>query len=238
MKSSIVVHLLFPLLLSSSVLAQIGIEKKYDPQKTVRKALQRTVQLKYGNSYVINYHIMDSLLAHSPPNRISDPFGTLKGCVLFSSRPSIQSDDSVVTGIFKNGQIIWDDYPGSKAGFGGYLITAKDINNDGRFDILVSELDHERLTAASSVSYLWILSWNGVSGEIINDVDPITHQSTLVSTDGWYKLVDNDQGGPMTIKGEIPFAWQDDFPKLNPKTLPEIIYEWNGSKYLFIHKRK
>ncbi|MBI1807829.1 MAG: right-handed parallel beta-helix repeat-containing protein [Ignavibacteria bacterium] len=175
---------------------------------------------------------MDSLIANSLSDEITDPYGTLAGCVLFSAWHSRQSDDSIVTGMYKNSQIVWDDYPGTKAGFASALLTTKDINNDGEVDILEAETDFTRNTRESSISYLWILSWNGTIGRLINDIDSVTHQSTLVSTDGWYDLVDINRDGIMEIRGEIDH-WQKDFPNLNPPTLPSITYSWNGSKYGF-----
>jgi len=216
-----------------SAMAQIPAERKYDPNKVVLRALENSLQTKYGHAYKVSFHILDSLIANSLPDEITDPYGTLKGCVLFSASSSWESEDSIITGIYKNGEIIWDDFPGSKSGFGGALITTKDINNDGQVDILEAELDHSRLTKMSSISYLWILSWNGTTGRIINDIDPTTQQSVLVSVDEMYDLVDINRDGIMEIKGTITDVWQDDFPNLSPPTLPSITYSWNGTKYGF-----
>jgi len=219
---------------SSSAMTQIIAERKYDLNHHVRDALNTAIREKYGSNYkVSSFHIMDSLIANSRRQQITDPYSTLAGCILFSARPSPNNEDSILTGMYKNGQIIWDDYPGTGAGFGGALLTTKDINNDGEVDILQAELDHQRFTPSSSIFYLWILSWNGTRGKIINDIDSVTHQSTLVSTDKMYDLVDVNPDSVKQIRGWINSAWQDDFPHLNPKTLPSIIYSWNGSKYGF-----
>ncbi len=217
-------------MLVSYAAAQIISERKYDPNKTVLHALESAIQAKHGNNYDISFHIMDSLIANSFPDEITDPYGTLKGCILFSAWHTWQSEDSVITGMYKNGEIIWDDYPGTKAGFASELLTTKDINNDGEVDILAPELDHERFTRESSIYYLWILSWNGTRGRIINDIDPVTHQSTLVSTDDMYDLVDFNRDGILEIRGWIN-RWREDFPNLNPPTLPSITYSRNGIKY-------
>lgn len=217
-----------------SVAAQISQEKKYDRNKIVLHALEGAVQAKYGKDFEVGFHIMDSLIANSLPDEITDPYHTLTGCILFSAWHSGQSEDSVVTGIYKDGQILWDDYPGTKAGFGSALFATKDINRDGDVDILEAEADFTLMTRqGSGISYLWILSWNGTTGRLINDVDSLTHQSTLVSVDGVYDLVDINRDGIMEIKGEIDSAWQEYFPNLNPSTLPNITYSWNGSKYGF-----
>ncbi|MGA3286545.1 MAG: hypothetical protein ABSD46_03870 [Bacteroidota bacterium] len=234
MKTRIIFIIIIFVVFISEMLGQIISERKYDPNKVVRHALENAVQVKYGNNYKIYYHIMDSLIVNSPPNEISDPYGTLAGCVLFSAWHRWQSKDSVVTGIYKNGQIIWDDYPGTKAGFGSELLIAKDINNDGEVDVLEAEYD-QTLTyrEGPGVSYLWILSWNGTRGKMINDIDPTTKQSMLVSTGGWYDYVDINRNSILVIRGEIDSVWQGDFPNLNPATLPNITYSWDGSKYGF-----
>ena len=222
------------ILLFSNVSGQILSERKYDPNKAVLHALESTVQSKYGARYEIGYHIMDSLISNSPPNEISDPFGTLKGCVLFSAWHIWQSKDSIVTGIYRNGQIVWDDYPGTKGNFGNELLMASDINDDGEIEILEADYDQElTYREGPGVSFLWILSWNGTRGKIINDVDPLTHQSTVVSTGGLYKIVDINRNEIQVIRGEIDSAWQGYFPNLNPSTLPSITYSWDGNKYGF-----
>ena len=222
------------LIVWSLVNAQIPQERKYDPNKVVRNALEAAVYSKYGNNFKASYHIMDSLIANSFLDEIVDPYHTLAGCVLFSARPGFQSKDSVVTGIYKNGQIIWDDYPGSKAGFGGMLLAVRDINNDGIVEILQAEPDFDlRTREGSGISYLWILSWNGTTASIINSVDPNTHQSTLVSTDNVYELIDANRNGIFQIRGQIDSVWQSYFPDHNTVTLPYITYGWNGSLYGF-----
>jgi hypothetical protein len=230
--------ILFITLLSAAFfsdgLGQLVSERKYDPTKAVLNALQNAIQSKYGNNYEIGYHIIDSLIANARSKRFADPYGTLAGCVLFSAWHTWNSNDSVVTGMYKNGQIIWDDYPGTKAVFGSKLLTTKDINNDGEVDILEVEYDDElTYREGPGVSYLWILSWNGTRGKIINDIDPATRQSTLVSTGGLYKLADINRNGVQVILGEIDDVWQRHFPKLNPATLPNITYSWDGNKYGF-----
>ncbi len=216
--------------------AQIPQEKKYDPNETVLSSLEASVHMKYGSAYELDYHIMDSVIANSFLNEMTDPYGTLAGCVLFSAwrepQQNRQSLDSVVTGIYKNGQIIWDDYPGTKAGFGGMLLAVRDINNDGRVDILQSEPDFRLMSReGSGVSYLWILSWNGTAGAIINAVDPKTYQSTLVSTDGMFELININRNDINEIRGQIGPVWQKYFPDHNPSTLPFITYGWNGTQY-------
>ena len=212
--------------------AQIPRERKYDPSKIVRSTLLRAAQEKYGKNYRVSFHIMDSLIAHSFPGVITDPYGTLKGCILFSAWREEQERDSVVTGMFRSGTIIWDDFPGTKAGFGGGLLTTRDLNNDGEVDILRAEPDFELMTReGSGISYLWILSWNGKNGRLINDTDSRTHQSVIVSIEEMYDFLDVHKNGVVDIRGQIPEIWREYFPGLRPKTLPAIVYTWNGHKY-------
>ncbi len=230
-KKAVSVGCFLCLFITSGALAQPTSEFKYDPEEVVRNALIAALRTKYNRTYEVSYHIMDSLIANDTRGDISDPYGTLAGCVLFSAMSDWDVKDSTITGMFKNGEIVWDDYPGTNAGFGGELITTKDINKDGEVDILEAEMDRERMTReGSGISYLWILSWDGRTGRIINDIDSTTHQSVLVSTDEVYDLVDINHDGIMEIRGGIN-DWQEDFPRLNPSTLPRITYSWNGYKY-------
>jgi hypothetical protein len=215
--------------------AQIPQERKYDPNKIVKQALINAVTSKYGAGYKVSYHIMDSLIAHSRSRKILDPYRQLNGCVLFSAwRNSQEEEDSIVTGIYKGGQIIWNDYPGTKAGFGGRLLTTQDINNDGEVDILQAESDFDLMTReGSGISYLWILSWNGTRGKMINNIDPATHQSTIVSMDEDYELIDANRDGVLVIRGTIDSIWQEYFPNHQSTTLPKITYGWNGTEFGF-----
>jgi hypothetical protein len=111
-------------------------------------------------------------------------------------------------------------------------LATKDINNDGEVDILQAYLDHHRDTKMSSIHYLWILSWDGTRGKFINDIDSMTKQSMLVSSD-LYDLIETSRGGILEIRGYIDPVWQVDFPNLNPNTLPDITYTWDGKKYGF-----
>jgi hypothetical protein len=210
---------------------QCSYEEKFDPNEVVLHSLENAIQSKYGNYYEVWFHILDSLISNSPPNEISDPYGTLAGCVLFSAWHT-WSDDSVVDGIYKNGQIIWDDYPGAKGGIGSELLIAKDINGDGEVDIIGAERNDELTTReGSGITYLWILSWNGIRGRIINDINPVTGQSMLITTDNYFKLINSKQIGVFSIRCVIDNIWQRDFPDYHPKSLPYINYKWNGTKY-------
>jgi hypothetical protein len=229
----VVVGILAYLAVCSSVLVgQIPSERKYDPAGTVLSQLEVLARAKYGNEYEVSYHIMDSLLAHSRSGKIADPYGMLKGCVLFSAWRKQHGEDSVVTGMYKDGQIIWDDYPGTRAGFGGGLLAAQDINNDGEVEILRAEPDFELMArGGSGISYLWILSWDGTRGRMINQVDPATGQSMIVSIEEMYELIDADRDGVSEIRGDIPGVWQEYFPHHNSPILPKITYGWNGTEY-------
>ena len=244
MKKSVRPAIIMILLMLSyqALLSQIPQERKYDPNNTVKQMLINAVTSKYGTGYKVSFHIMYSLIANSSTDEITDPYGTLKGCILFGAWRDPQEEkerDSIVTGIFKGGQIIWDDYPGTKAGFGGTLLVSRDINNDCEVDIIAPRTDFNLMTReGSGITSLWILSWNGTRGRMINAIHPLTSQSAIITTDDVYKFIDTKEKGVLAIRCLIDDVWQKYFPEYHPKSLPYITYSWNGTNYGYWVKEK
>ncbi|HMN25923.1 MAG TPA: hypothetical protein PKE38_15570, partial [Ignavibacteriaceae bacterium] len=146
---------------------------------------------------------------------------------------SYSRPDSSIVGIFSNGSIIWHSEPISLVKldtikYGLYhdysipdeIFAIKDINRDGKVDILL-------MTDA-----LWIISWDGTAGTIINDIDPTDKTSKLLSSDT-YRLIFTNEDDIY----EILSYWFDydstysKFPPLNIPTRPYVTYGWNGEKY-------
>jgi len=98
-----------------------------DPQGTIHNQLISLIQARYGSDYqYVGYSVLDTLILYSNRDNenIQDPYGTLKGCVLFSTyKDNGESEpNTFIAGMVNNGQIIWDNAPGTSADLGGQLL--------------------------------------------------------------------------------------------------------------------
>jgi len=199
-----------------------------DPQLTARNQVKQLIDARYGEGYDFEYTMIDAQIYYSKDDKIQDPYGTLTGCVLFSAY-RYNADvlpDTFTVGMVKNGQIIWDNYPGteknlSDIGFSGEFYYSQDINNDGEVDLIY--LQHVRLSKSDRepyVTYINILSWNGTSGRFINNV--------MVGSEDC-ELIDADGDGIMEIRTSI--LGLEGFDEFKTVTYPFVTYGWNGVKY-------
>jgi len=149
--------------------------------------------------------------------RIEDPYGTLKGCIIFfagnGERGSI--------GIYKDGQIVWhsDTLIGEGMVSGVNFFGTTDINRDGKVDIITSWYKGQRFRA----EYLWIFSWDGRAGVLENAIDETFHQSVIEGAEGSFEFVDINGDDIMEIVG-ISHEDQED-------SLIKVVYSWNGQLY-------
>jgi len=243
----------------STVLAVLAIyntcsaqyEDRFDPAGAIRSELEAAVTTRFGPGFVVKFAIMDSLLAHGIDSRrwlgeaVTDPYGTLRGCIFFSARRLFDgynpAEDSCITGVYKNGQIVWDNSPGSKDGIGRDILTARDINNDGEVEILTASASNVIFWRGEGnhIEYLSILSWNGSRGKFINELsinpdDIFAHdyaRSTVISEDGVFETLDSDGDGILEIRGQVGEDWLEEYPNYRTITTPYVTYGWNGSKY-------
>ena len=216
----------------------------HDPNGTIRAALGPLISSQFGSNYVFDYAVLDSLLGRGPTLRyyydMTDPYGTLRGCIIFWARPRLSEisstdndpDDSTIVGIFRNGSIVWNTPPICRGGFSeftGSLFCSQDLNGDGQVEFAM--LSEERDTGP--VQFMWIFSWNGSTGTIINQIDDGTHQSNLMSEANTFELIDPEGDGIFEIRG----YWSPDdetrgyFPEDTTVTFPWVTYGWNRSQY-------
>lgn len=157
--------------------------------------------------------------------KISDPYGTLKGCYLFMTTTKGEQwgrDRKHLIGIFKDSLIIWmsEQLPGSQD-YGvtpiadeGFLAT-KDLNRRGKVDIVVYFSDG---TNPPSAYFLWIFSWDGKIGKCINKCDK--NGETIIASTGAFDVLDVDGDGIDELR-----SCSRDF-KIN------AVYYWNDSLYV------
>ncbi len=205
-----------------------------DPQGVVHDQLLSLIQARYGSSFqYVQYSILDTLISYSSRDLedIQDPYGTLRGCVLFSTYKDNGDSEPItfIVGMEKNGQVIWDNAPGTSADLGGELLYAQDINNDGEVELLVSETDQDYLKTSDSpfLCYLYVLSWNGTSGQLINAFQ--SNGKSAMMGDGSFELVDKDGEGIQEIRTSLPDIDMD-WGNYETSTFPYVTYGWNGGR--------
>lgn len=153
--------------------------------------------------------------------RISDPYNTLNGCLVFLAAQIIdsQSFGNSILGIYRENQILWSSNETIKPSYlsFGKIYGIIELNDDVKIDILSQWVD---IRDNYNQKYLWIFSWDGNTGSCINDGDNISR----VSTHGYsnFELVDIEGDGIWEIVG---FGAKEEFA-----FVPEI-YKWDGSKY-------
>jgi hypothetical protein len=207
-----------------------------DPTGTIRAQVISAVQAKYGPEYTAGISVLDSAIAWNNSTydggELTDPYGTLKGCTLFSVW-KIEDDDEEhgIMGLYKNGQIIWCSDPIFKDGWKG-IYAIKDINRDGKVEILVDWTPGRQLIR---VSHLWIISWDGSKGSIINQTSPISGNTIIHASESMYDLFEIDTSSAMVIRSDWPGPDMEDFSEYFPnnqiQTYPYVTYSWNGSLY-------
>ena len=208
--------------------------EKYDPQGVVQSNLKSLLNNKFGSNYEFYYFIIDSIRNHYKEDltidKFSDPYESLKSCILFYAYPDKDTEfileDSAIIGIYKNNEILW--YSNSiLTGYSINLNYTGELNKDGKVEIVFSTREFK----SCSVDRLWIISWDGATGEIINDYDEVSRMSKLVVWN--YNFYDYDNDGIYEIISEIPDMCNIEnwYPKDFLTVKDRITYGWNGIKY-------
>jgi len=193
-----------------------GQPKPYE--ETYRLMIEPIVQNQYGSDYQVGVEVIDSILGKNNSENgeeITDPFGTLQGCILFSAVRYNTDQDSGFFGVFKNGQILWTSDHIIK-GVWNKTYSISDINSDGDVDILTTWFTN----GDPRVLLMWIFSWDGTNGRIINDLDINSLQTTIRGTSFEIFETNNDI---MKIRSVFSSEWSD----------TSETYEWNGTKFTY-----
>jgi hypothetical protein len=166
--------------------------------------------------------------------RMTNPYNTIDGISIFSCQKGNGNQVSSIIGVLKDGNILWDSGPIISGIILSDIAFCKDINKDsivGIGFIAESEDFSEGYNPNKIVDYLWILSWNGITGSFINEVDPITSKSKLIP--GPFRLFDQNGDGVYEISSV--FSYNDEYsytiPQYPLQNFPYVTYGWNGDKY-------
>jgi hypothetical protein len=205
-------------------------QKTFDRQRVIYNQIAPLIQAEYGQNYRFNYTMLDTAVYHSNDENIQDPYGTLKGCILFSAY--IYQPDSVpnkfIVGMIRVGQIIWDNFPGSEINLSydshyGTLLFSQDINNDGEVDLVFADAQWNSLgDREAAIVYIEILSWNGSRGRFIS--------GDMIGS-GRVDLLDVDGSGIKCIRVQL-LTWEEtSWDEFKTSTFPYVTYGWNGTQY-------
>jgi len=217
---------LLTVFLSSYTIAQTRTERLAIAAEGISSALlsygNHTVKLDSGVAIVdVDSSIGDEAVADG---RISDPYGTLKGCFLFAAYDTADTGGGEAVGIFKNRSILWLSDPFNvfySQVFGGRFWATLDLNNDSTVEILASWTTGGR----GEDEALWIFSWNGTQGRRINSLT--TSGFTAINANG-FSVIDIDGNGVAELTGEIGS------PDPEGGFIVEglVVFCWNDSLYV------
>ncbi len=187
---------------------------------------------RFGNRYRMAVFVnVDSCLGRPQGifnnYSIADPYGTLAHCIVFTGDGVPQDGDMPpgFIGVYRGGQFVWFSdtlIQGYAISFNG-MVAATDLNNDGRVEIIVGTVGGGR----NELEYLWIVSWDGQSGTIINDSEGDRsdgYVSKIASLRDLFEFNDLDGDGIREIIGE----W---YVSDESEETGQAIYSWNGQKY-------
>lgn len=218
--------LLVMITLTIPLFAQVG----FNHHKVVYDQILSLIHGKYGQDYHFNYAIMDTVIRYSYEDNVQDPYGTLKGCILYSAY-KYQADsvpNDFIVGMIKHGRIIWDNSPGSDANLSndnhyGTLLFSQDLNNDGEVDLVFADYKRNFISDAQpTITYIRILSWNGARGRLIS--------GNMIGS-GSDELLDVNGDGVMELREKLVTEDEISSPEFKTSSFPYVTYGWNGSQY-------
>ncbi len=210
-------------------MANVVFAQESDP---LYEQVKAQFNVRFGNRYRMRVFLnVDSSLGRSLGTfnnyRIEDPYGTLAHCIIFTGAGVSRGGDMPpgFIGVYKEGEFLWVSdtlIEGYAVSFNG-MVAATDLNNDGKVEIILGMSGGSH----SELEYLWIVSWDGRSGTIINDAegDEIDgYESKIAGFFGSFEFNDLNGDG---IK-EIISTW---YVSDESEETGQAIYSWNGQKY-------
>ena len=149
--------------------------------------IQSWLSDQYENNYRIAkiykmQGIIESGTSYPTPHKLFNPYGTLEDNYLFITKGKSQSNQIIPKGfwgIYRDGQIVWASnpviYTDQDASLA--LFATTDLNNDGIVEVIIQSSIPANV---AGVQWLWIFSWDGMTGNFMTEVDS-EGQSTIAS---------------------------------------------------------
>jgi hypothetical protein len=154
---------------------------------------------------------------------VEDPYHTLEHCYIFDTEGKYQDDGFYrpkgFIGIFKDGGILWrSDSVVTSGLLSCGFFDISDINHDGKVEFSSSWCEGNR----SQFRYLWIFSWDGSTGDLLNDINA-NRRSIICYAEESLNIVDINGDGIKELQGEV----EDD----TEEGTHTVVYSWSGLKY-------
>jgi hypothetical protein len=192
--------------------------------------IQQKVNVQFGDIYgVSDIQNVDENKNKYFDERLefTDPYNTLQNCYLFlasSNNPHGSEHPKGFLAIYKNGSIIWNSDPviNTESVDAQYIKGTMEINDDGKVEIITSWYSGMQ----GQDKYIWIFSWDGNNGYLINDTTDQGGESVIWTEDEKPNLIDLNGDGILEIIGLDVSSYDNDEEKYSP-----LVYSWNGSKY-------
>jgi hypothetical protein len=250
MRRSIIILLYFVIIypIMSSTFAQ-----EYLPGVTeeIFSAIDSKVKSEINiDLYVNNVLNVDSSLGYElgprwpDVGRIEDPLNQLTNCYVFTANRYYftQIEDSIggIIGIFKDGQIIWNSGDLIKISTmiqPGYIWSIKDINRDGKVEIMTTWISMNSYDiwsngARSPFMFLYIVGWDGSNGTIYNNMDAQGNSTIKISANSLFNIADIEGDGIWELQGgAFPENSEDSLQVNEYNSFVLRTFSWNGQLY-------
>ena len=193
------------------------------------------------NSFGADYSLDDVVNIDSSAvlrGAIRDPYGTLQHCFVFTGTQTASADSDFynhgVIAFYRNNVIIW--HTGTEirllCGTKSAVNSIMDLNSDGRVDVVAS-WDGGCQRMASSA--MWILSWDGQSGSVLNDVNPDDGTSAMEGgANNDFERVDINGDGVWEVQTTTTTSYMttDDNGEPQEHDSHDLnTYQWDGKRY-------
>jgi len=208
--------LIILLLLTSLQILNIAQSNKREREAPVREELNNYFQVNYNGMYKIADIIdIDSLKGDTRFINIvtiQNPYGMLTNSFVFvtyfDEKNHTGNEEKNRVGIYKEGNIIWISEPvlPNYSSYGS-IFAIDDINMNGSVEIVI-------MWGSKEVE-LWILSWDGIDGKVINEAP---YHSAIQGNIFRFSMFDIEGDGIQ----EIVHTFIDDSHR---------VWSWNGNKY-------
>jgi len=212
--------LLLLLTLNSRVQSQF-----LNSEVTANAEIKAILQSESGGYYYINSFDV-SQRKSSNEYYIQDKSNLLNGCFVFVAKDSVHNS-SLLFGIYKEGDILWNSrsfFCGESIIFAGDIWQIRNLKPNKVY--IIFQLPY---IPDGSESNLWVVYWDGVIGEVVNEVDNEDF-STIYANTNSVKILDYDGDGVEEILAtQTDSTIYDIDADTTISYLNEALYTWVGN---------